>query len=206
MQPVPHDCIVCRSLVKVCITPFDPSRHDRMATKAYAFARLPRSISYEADLILTRYLFGVWVSGVLLTGCSRGSVLPNPAPALSSVRLTSEGYVYVSNRTEQGTSQLLVYRAGINATRPLRTVARGLVDGGLAVDPSGNVYVANGSGGNVLEFAPGAPRCSKPTRSDSIIRLMWRSPIERCTLPIKETQKMDTSNKFWSMRPATARH
>jgi hypothetical protein len=140
----------------VCITPFDPSRHDRMATKAYAFARLPRSISYEADLILTRYLFGVWVSGVLLTGCSRGSVLPNPAPALSSVRLTSEGYVYVSNRTEQGTSQLLVYRAGINATRPLRTVARGLVDvGGLAVDPSGNVYVANGSAGNVLEFAPG---------------------------------------------------
>ena len=107
-------------------------------------------------LDLTRYLFGVWVSGVLLTGCSRGSVLPNPAPALSSVRLTSEGYVYVSNRTEQGTSQLLVYRAGINATRPLRTVARGLVDvGGLAVDPSGNVYVANGSAGNVLEFAPG---------------------------------------------------
>jgi hypothetical protein len=38
----------------------------------------------------------------------------------------------------------------------MRTVTRGLVDAtGVAVDSSGNVYVANGAGRNVLEFAPG---------------------------------------------------
>jgi hypothetical protein len=64
--------------------------------------------------------------------------------------------VYVSNRTKPGTSELLVYRAGSHDPSPMRTVTRGLVDAtGVAVDSSGNVYVANGAGRNVLEFAPG---------------------------------------------------
>jgi DNA-binding beta-propeller fold protein YncE len=122
-------------------------------------------------LDLARYSFGVWVSGVLVTGCGGGGVLPSPTPALSSAgpgvhgaahsrarraRFTVDGYVYVSNRTEQGTSQLLVYRASAKAATPLRTITQKLVEvGGLAVDSSGDVYVANGSAGNVLEFAPG---------------------------------------------------
>ena len=37
------------------------------------------------------------------------------------------------------------------------TIKKNLSDvGGIAVDSSGNVYVANGSGGDVLEYAPGA--------------------------------------------------
>ena len=49
-----------------------------------------------------------------------------------------------------------MYRAGVSHPTPIRTVTQGLVEaGGIAVDSSGNVYVANGSAGNVLEFAPG---------------------------------------------------
>lgn len=40
-------------------------------------------------LDLARYSFGVWVSGILVTGCGGGGVLPNPTPALSSADLTS---------------------------------------------------------------------------------------------------------------------
>ena len=68
---------------------------------------------------------------------------------------TDTGYVYVSNRAQNGASQLLVYRAGLQNPSPIRT--QKLVDAGsVAVDPSGNVYVANGSGGDVVEYSPGA--------------------------------------------------
>ena len=66
-----------------------------------------------------------------------------------------DGYVYVSNRTEEGQSELLVYHAGPQYPSPIKTITEGLVDvGGVAVDSSGNVYIANGAGGNVLEFSP----------------------------------------------------
>lgn len=66
-------------------------------------------------------------------------------------------YVYVSNRTVQGSSELLVYPAGTQNPAPVRTVKKNLVDaGGIAVDSSGNVYVANGTGGNVMEYGPGS--------------------------------------------------
>jgi hypothetical protein len=69
----------------------------------------------------------------------------------------ASGYVYVSNRAQNGASQLLVYRAGLQNPPPIYTVTQKLVDAGsVAVDPSGNVYVANGSGGNVIEYSPGA--------------------------------------------------
>ncbi len=107
----------------------------------------------------------------LFVGCSQGaspSFLPPSGPAHKSAvplgahvpsagrRQSTGGYVYVSNRTDQGASQLLVYPQGVQNAAPLRTVTQGLVDvGGIAVDSAGNVYVANGRAGNVLEFAPG---------------------------------------------------
>ncbi|MGA8575764.1 MAG: hypothetical protein WB609_08820 [Candidatus Cybelea sp.] len=107
----------------------------------------------------------------LFVGCSRGPspsfLLPSGAMHQDAAQLRSprqsaahhrstDGYVYVSNRTQQGASQLLVYPHGVRNSAPLRTVTQGLVDvGGIAVDPAGNVYVANGRAGNVLEFAPG---------------------------------------------------
>lgn len=66
-------------------------------------------------------------------------------------------FVYVSNRTTAGSSELLVYDAGSQNPAPVRIVTKNLSNvGGIAVDSSGNVYVANGSGGDVLEYAPGA--------------------------------------------------
>jgi hypothetical protein len=101
----------------------------------------------------------------ILVGCSGAmgerSVVPSVQPQKASQRhvlsKSAPLYVYVSNRTAQGASELLVYSAGTQNPAPLRTVKKSLVDvGGIAVDSSGNVYVANGSGANVLEYAPGA--------------------------------------------------
>ncbi|HZV76182.1 MAG TPA: hypothetical protein VFF63_00330 [Candidatus Babeliales bacterium] len=111
----------------------------------------------------------------VLDGCSGGmaqSSLVPPVPALShsntnagvpkpsaksrAHRNSAGGYVYVSNWTQAGSPELLVYRADTQDPSPIRTVTQGLVDvAGVAVDSSGDVYVANGSGGNVLEFSPG---------------------------------------------------
>jgi hypothetical protein len=112
----------------------------------------------------------------ILAGCSGGSAPPflpagasspndpgvNPnarsirQPAAKRGSETAGGYVYVSNRTEQGSSQLLVYKEGVPNPAPIRTISKQLVDaGGIAVDSAGDVFVANGSGGNVLEYGPG---------------------------------------------------
>jgi hypothetical protein len=111
--------------------------------------------------------FYAFMFTALLDGCSGGSLQPSFFPPAQSpghadrsykqVRSAkSTGYVYVSNRTRQGKSELLVYRVGSRDPSPIQTITRGLVDvEGVAVDPSGYVYVANGSGRNVLKFAPG---------------------------------------------------
>lgn len=104
-----------------------------------------------------------------LSGCSAAGsspiapVLPqtaqNIAPPEAQHRSASaNGYVYVANRTVQGTSELVVYRLSPGAARPIRRfTGGGLVDArGVAVDADGNVFVANGSAANVLEFTPGA--------------------------------------------------
>jgi hypothetical protein len=114
-------------------------------------------------------LISVLGCGAVLAGCSAGSqstfMPPGPAqngsaPAAQSARRASSqaaDYVYVSNRTKSGASELVVYPWGGSSGTPSLKVTQGLVDvGGIAVDASGYVYVANGSAGNVLEFAPGA--------------------------------------------------
>ncbi len=66
-------------------------------------------------------------------------------------------YVYVSNRTAEGSSELVVYDEGAQNPAPIRTIEKNLVDvAGVAVGSSGDLFVANGSGGDVLEYAPGA--------------------------------------------------
>ena len=118
-------------------------------------------------------VFAVIAAIALLTGCSGGqrSLVPPVSP--ESVRSTqgaspvaktklhqatslSSNYVYVSDRTASGASQIVVYNAGIANPAPVRTITQKIVDAaGVAVDPAGDVFVANGSAGNVLEYSPG---------------------------------------------------
>ena len=127
---------------------------------------------------LARYSSSLCAAAVIFAGCSNGAsqLIPNaaaPAPrnvvqpnsngdsAARSKRGrirpdSSTGYVYVSDHTKKGVSELLVYSEGVQNPAPMRTITQNLVDvSGVATDSSGNVYVANGNGGNVLEFAPG---------------------------------------------------
>jgi hypothetical protein len=112
---------------------------------------------------LSLYLFGISLANAILTGCTGGSSqtsLVPAAPAENAGPGHKQGYaakyVYVSNRSRDDTSQLLVYRAGVANPSLIRTITQGLIDiAGIAVDPAGNVYVANGRAHNVVEFAPG---------------------------------------------------
>ena len=88
-----------------------------------------------------------------IAGCA-GHSLPNISSdrALSFSTTETGRYVYVSDRTQ---NELIVYSMGNPS--PIRR--RPLTEaGGVATDAHGNVYVANGSGGNVLEFNSGATR------------------------------------------------
>jgi hypothetical protein len=72
-------------------------------------------------------------------------------------RATASRYIYVSDRTE---GALLVYPAGQQNPSPIRTITTGLhTVEGIAVDPSGDVYVANANSNgivaNVLEYSSG---------------------------------------------------
>lgn len=115
--------------------------------------------------MLERPVLGTFVGAtalVLLAAC--GGVAASPLPALAPVagsqRLgdvaPKSKYVYVADRTRE---RLLVYPAYQNDPAPIRTLgaAQGIVEiGGVAVDEQGHVFVANGSGADVLEFTSGA--------------------------------------------------
>jgi hypothetical protein len=117
--------------------------------------------------IFSRNALSALSFAALLDGCSGGALQPALLPSsqapthadgnhkhIQSVK--SGAYVYVSNKTELGQSELLVYRLGSQNPSPIQTIREGLVDvAGVAVDSSGDVYIANGAGGNVLEFGPG---------------------------------------------------
>lgn len=114
-----------------------------------------------------RYLYVAAAAALLAGGCSGGSLLPPAAPSASNQGSGSPGthhrrhvpssqFVYVTNRTPEGTSQVLVYSRGTMSPNVSRKISQGVVDArGVAVDSDGDVFVANGNGHNVLEFAPG---------------------------------------------------
>ncbi|MGA8535256.1 MAG: hypothetical protein WB615_14200 [Candidatus Tumulicola sp.] len=118
----------------------------------------------------------VALSTALAAGCSSGaSPLPfapaapgqagsNQPASAAAAHASSDrkhapvatNYIYVSDRER---NELLVYSAHGSNPRPVRAIGatQGIVQiGGVAVDRSGDVYVANGSGGDVLEFDSGA--------------------------------------------------
>jgi hypothetical protein len=108
-----------------------------------------------------RVLPGVLIAGsfaLALGGCSSSATQSSPGlPALSadrhSVRPAQARYVYVTDRTQE---ELLVYPAGVQNPSPILTYTQGINQvGGVAVDASGNAYVANAGAAEVLEFAPG---------------------------------------------------
>ncbi len=123
--------------------------------------------------ISVRYGAGICAAVAALAGCGNGSsqspFIPSspvtnaalresdtPARSGPELKAHSTGYVYVSNRTRQGSSELLVYPEGVQNPAPSLRITQNLADvGGIALDSNGNVYVANGGSGDVLEFAPG---------------------------------------------------
>jgi len=108
------------------------------------------------DYLLMRISLLSVSAALALAGCSSNPSLPaaNPESGLASrdVKATST-YVYVADRSQE---KLLVYPAFQQNPSPTRTVTGFTEINGIATDSSGNVYVANGSGGTVIEYAPGA--------------------------------------------------
>lgn len=119
-------------------------------------------------LRLGRNALGLATIAALLAACAGQSQVggTSPLPQINANRNVSKNvrraatseYVYVSDRTQR---EVLVYPAGQNNPPPIRTIkGLGLV-GGMTVDSSGNLYVANaspkdaGTVPEVLEYSPG---------------------------------------------------
>jgi hypothetical protein len=98
------------------------------------------------------------MSAALLASCAAGQsqFVPSSTGTSNPQSIKKSRFVYVADRANQ---ELLVYPAHQSNPKPIRMLgaAAGIVDvGGVAVDKYGDVYVANGRGGNVLEFTSGA--------------------------------------------------
>lgn len=94
-----------------------------------------------------------------LAGCSAGAsssyLPPNQTPprALSFQNAATPKYIYVGDAKQKS---LLVYPAGVADPAPIRKVPLGDVPQGIAIDGSGNVYVALFGTSTVDEFSRGA--------------------------------------------------
>ena len=193
-------------LLAACVFLRSPSsREDCSLAKVYTFARLRMSVLIKLFSGLTRCTLSGYAAFAILTGCGVGALQSSYIPARSATQLESRpmrsnasaGYVYVSNRTQQGTSELLVYPAAAQNPSPLRIVTKKLVDAtGIAVDLSGDVYVANGSGGNVVEFAWAVLLLSRRTRRGSSIPPPSPSLTARSTLQTSPGKLLNTRSEM----------
>lgn len=104
---------------------------------------------------------GAVLTSLVLASCSSATFQPVATSGGSQPngvhRASVSKYVYVTDRTQE---ELLVYPAHVPNPSPIRTITAGLhIVGGVAVDASGDVYVANASNTgspNVVEYSPGA--------------------------------------------------
>ena len=97
-----------------------------------------------------------------LAACSGGAggglqsgVNPLPMTARHRAHAPSKQLVYVAS-DYSSTGAVYVYSAKGQAQKPIATITNGIATpGGLAVDASGNLYVANASNNTVTVYAPG---------------------------------------------------
>lgn len=105
-----------------------------------------------------------------------GTVLPVSTLTLPSnfiaqaMTIDSAGQIYVAGIQGQGPSEILVYATGsTSAATPVRTILTGQptadLAGSVAVDDSGQIYVADDLKGAVNVFASGADGSSTPIRT-----------------------------------------
>jgi hypothetical protein len=97
---------------------------------------------------------------VLLAACSAssqsGAYMPSPSGgAQRYAKARSQHYLYVSSQyTSQGA--VYVYSTQGQGQQPIATITAGIsTPAGLAVDGSGNLYVANSGNNTVTVYAPG---------------------------------------------------
>jgi len=86
-----------------------------------------------------------------LTAPAEASSIRQPA-ARAHGQPATQRVVYVADRSQ---ARVIIYPAGIPHPAPIGNFSYGIVEvEGMAVAPNGDLYVANGDGGNVLVYNP----------------------------------------------------